>query len=144
MRFFKIISLFFTYRYILKSIKIQLELEYNARVDNIYRIYTVLNVPENLIEEPYNFRNSDIESLSRNYILEYRRNLSNFLISKGLLELFDLYELRKVGKYNYLLIFGYSLVNTRKIANRIISFTIIFAITLFLISIGYIIYKTLT
>jgi hypothetical protein len=119
-------------------------LEYNARVDNIYRIYTVLNVPENLIEEPYNFRNSDIESLSRNYILEYRRNLSNFLISKGLLELFDLYELRKVGKYNYLLIFGYSLVNTRKIANRIISFSIILAITLFFIAIGYIIYKTLT
>lgn len=143
MRFFKIISLFFTYRSILKSIKIQLELEYNARIDNIYRIYTVLNIPENLIEEPYNFRNSDIETLSKNYILEYRRNLSNFLISKGLLELFDLYELRKVGKYNYLLIFGYSLINTRKLANRTISFAIISVIVLIFISIGYIIYKTL-
>ena len=144
MRIFKIISLFFTYRSILKSIKIQLELEYNARIDNIYRIYTVLNVPENLIEEPYNFRNSDIETLSKNYILEYRRNLSNFLISKGLLELFDLYDLRKVGKYNYLLIFGYSLINTKKIANRIISSTILLSITLFFVLIGYIIYKTLT
>lgn len=143
MKFFKRISLFFTYRSILKSIKIQLELEYNARIDNIYRIYTVLNVPENLIEEPYNFRNSDIESLSKNYILEYRRNLSNFLISKGLMELFDLYELRKVGKYNYLLIFGYSLINTKKLANNIISTTIILSISLLLIGIVFMIFKTL-
>jgi hypothetical protein len=117
---FKKISLFFTYSNIIKSNKTQLELEYNARIDNIYRIYTVLNIPENIFEEPYNIRKTDIDTIAKNYILDYRGNLSNFLISKGLMELFEVYDVRKVDKYSYLIILGFSLFNTKKLVNNLL------------------------
>lgn len=143
MNFIKKISLFLTYRSILKSIKKELELEYNCRVDNIYRIYSVLNIPNEIFEEPYNLRKSDIDTISRNYITEYRKNISTFLISRGLMELFDVYEVRKVDKYSYLLILGFSLFNTKKLANNLIT-TMIVLIPTFIISIiVWIVYKTL-
>ncbi len=143
MNIFKKISLFLTFRTILKSISRELEIEYNCRVDNIFRIYSVLNIPEEIFEEPYNIRKSDIDTIARNYVTEYRRNISNFLISKGLMELFDIYEIRKVDKYSYLIIFGFSLFNTRKIANNMIT-TLIFSIPILIISIiGWVVYQTL-
>jgi|694.fasta_scaffold122688_3 hypothetical protein len=117
---FKKIKLFFTYTSILRSISRELEVEYNARIDSIYRIYTVLNIPQEYFEDPYNIRTSDINVLSRNFISDFRNNFSQFLVSKGLLELFELYEIRKVDKYSYLLIFGFSLFNTRKFVNNLI------------------------
>ncbi len=137
MNFFKKISLFLTYRTIINSLKDELRVEYNARIDSIYRIYMVLNLPEVIFEEPYNLRTTDIDQIARNYILDFRRNFSQFLISKGLMELFDTYEVRKVDKYSYLLVFGYSLFNTKKIANRMIAASIIFLFLIFLSIIGY-------
>ena len=143
MGFFRKISLFFTYRNILNSISKELEIEYGTRIDNIYRMYTVLNIPETIFEEPYNLRRTDIDNLSRNYILDFRKNMSSYLVSKGLLELFDTYEIRKVDKYSYLIIMGYALFNTRKVANNLIISSIILSILLIFFVIGMVFYKTL-
>jgi len=143
MGLFKKINLFFTYRSVLKSIKKELEIDYNARIDSIYRIYTVVNLPDVLFEEPYNLRTSDIDTIARNYILDFRRNFSDYMVRKGLMELFEIYEVRKVDKYSYLLIFGFSLFNTRKVANALINLGIILSIISFLAIIFLIIYKTL-
>ena len=143
MGLFKKINLFFTYRSVLKSIKRELEMDYNARIDNIYRIYTVVNLPDVLFEEPYNLRTTDIDSIARNYIVDFRRNFSDYMVRKGLMELFEIYEVRKVDKYSYLLIFGFSLFNTRKVANTLINLSIILSIVSFLAIIFLIIYKTL-
>jgi len=143
MGLFKKINLFFTYRSTLKSIKKEMELDYNARIDSIYRIYMVLNLPDALFEEPYNIRTGDIDTISRNYILDFRRNFSDYLVRKGLLELFEIYEVRKVDKYSYLLIFGFSLFNTRKVANILINSTIVLSILSLLGIIFLIVYKTL-
>jgi hypothetical protein len=143
MSFFRKISLFFTYRNILNSISKELEIEYGTRIDNIYRMYTVLNIPETIFEEPYNLRRTDIDNLSRNYILDFRKNMSSYLVSKGLLELFDTYEIRKVDKYSYLIIMGYALFNTRKVANNLIISSIILSILLIFFVIGMVFYKTL-
>lgn len=132
MNFLKKFIIFFTYRSKLNSIKQELSLEFNAKVDSIYRIYTVLNLPPVLFEEPYNLRTFDIDQISRNYLLEYRRSLSDFLVKRGLMELFDLYEVRKVDKYSYLLIFGFSLFNTKKVANSLI-YTFSFIVFLLII-----------
>lgn len=118
--FIKKLSLFFVFRSKLLDIENDIKLSYNLRIDNIYRFYTVLNIPENIIEEPYNFRKSDIDTISKKYIEEYMSSLMQFLNSKGLTELYRLYDLEKVDKYSYLLIFGYSLFNTKRIANRLI------------------------
>lgn len=122
---FRKISLFFTYKKIIKNIQTELELDFSARIDSIGRIYTVLNIPFEIFEEPYNLRKADIDTLSKTYINEFRRRFSDFLISKGLMELFDLYEVKKVDKYSYLLVFGFSLVNTKKLANNLITTAVV-------------------
>jgi len=121
-----------------------LEIEYNTRIDSILRMYSVLNIPENIFEEPYNLRRTDIDTIARNYITEYRKNLSTFLISRGLMELFDVYEVRKVDKYSYLLIFGFSLFNTRKLANSLIISSIVISFFLIIAIITWISIKTLS
>jgi hypothetical protein len=122
---FRKISLFFTYKKIIKNIQTELELDFSARIDSIGRIYTVLNIPFEIFEEPYNLRKTDIDTLSKTYINEFRRRFSDFLITKGLMELFDLYEVKKVDKYSYLLVFGFSLVNTKKLANNLITTAVV-------------------
>lgn len=117
---FKKIYLFFLFRRNLLRSETDLKIQFNIRIDSILRFYTVLNVPGEVIEEPYNLRKSDIDTISRNYIKEYNSQLSQFLNSKGLTELYDLYDMEKVDKYSYLLIFGFSLFNTKKLANRLL------------------------
>lgn len=120
--FFKKLSLFSAYKKSIKKIEKQLQTDFNMRVDRSYRIYTVLNVPAELIEEPYNLKKSDIDILSQNFIKEYTNQLSRFLNANGLTELYDFYEVEKVEKYSYLLIFGYSLFNSQKFYRNILLF----------------------
>ena len=117
--FFKKISLFFFYRKTLRSVRKELQTQFNARVDNVYRIYTVLNIPSQLIEEPYNVRKSDIDIISQNFVKEYSAALSGFMNKNGLFELYDFYDIRKVDKYSYLIIYGFSLFNTQKVVSSI-------------------------
>ena len=99
--FFKKLYLFFTYRSKILKIETDLKIQFNLRIDNIFRFYTVLNIPEQVIEEPYNFRKADIDTISRTYIQEYIGQLSQFLNSKGMTELYELYDLEKVDKFSY-------------------------------------------
>jgi hypothetical protein len=117
--FFKKLSLFFTYRKSIKKIERELEREFNVRIDGAFRIYTVLNIPSELIEEPYNLRKADIDALAQNFIKEYSTQLSKFLDTNGLYELYDFYDVEKVDKYSYLLIFGFSLFNSQKMLRNI-------------------------
>jgi hypothetical protein len=115
---FKNISLYFTYKQSLRKIKKQLMSEYSARVDRVGRIYTVINIPVELIE-PYNMRKSDIDNVAQNFVREYTSALSKFLNSNGLFELYDFYDIEKVEKYSYLVVFGFSLFNTQKVARNL-------------------------
>jgi hypothetical protein len=118
--FFKKLKLFFEYRRLLKSIDFELETNLNARIDSVSRIYTVINLPEDVIEEPYNFRKSDIDALAQTFIKQYTSDLSTFLNKKGLSELYNFYEIKKVSKYSYLLVFGFSQFDSKKVAIRFI------------------------
>ena len=117
---FRKIYLFFLFRRNLLRSETDLKIQFNIRIDSILRFYTVLNVPNEVMEEPYNLRKSDIDTISRNYIKEYNFQLSQFLNSKGLTELYDLYDMDKVDKYSYLLVFGFSLFNTKRLANKLL------------------------
>ncbi len=107
---FKKIKLFYQYLKLIKSI--ELEKSFGARVDNAGRIYTVLNIPSALIEEPYNLKSSDIDALSESYIRDYSQKLAKYLDSNGLLEMYSFYEMKKVAKYSYLLVYGFSMFNS--------------------------------
>jgi hypothetical protein len=106
--FFKKLSLFSFYKKTLKLNKVRLERELNIRFDSAYRLYTVLNIPEELYGE-FTLKKSDIDKISENYIREYSFEVSKFLKSIGLNELFESYEIKKVDKYSYLIVIGFSL-----------------------------------
>jgi len=122
MGFFRKLYLFFVFRKKLLKIETDLKIQFNIRVDNIYRLYTVLNIPTDIVDEPYNLRRSDIDSLSRNYIAEFNYRMSEFLNQRGLTELYRIYDMEKVDKYSYLLVFGFSLLDTRRMANYLLFF----------------------
>jgi hypothetical protein len=107
----KKIKIFREFRKTIKLNKTEIEETFGARIDNAYRIYNVLNIPYDMIGEPYNLRKSDIDKLAENFIREYTVNISEFLDSKGLKEMYGFYEVKKVDKYSYLVILGFSLPN---------------------------------
>jgi len=137
--FFKKIKLFLSYRKIVKENKIALERDLNIRIDKAYRLYTVLNVPEELIGEAYSLKKSDIDRISETYIREYSAEVSRFLNSKGLFELFRSYEIRKVDKYSYLIVIGFSLLQTNELYDKF--YFRVIPITTLLTIIAYFLFK---
>lgn len=120
MGIFKDLRLFFHFKKTLKKNRVNLLSKFNMRIDNADRLYTVINIPTNLIEEPYNLRKSDVDNIAENYIRDYINELSTYLNSVGLSEMYDFYEpISKVDKYSYLIIIGYKQVDSVEI-NRII------------------------
>lgn len=114
---FKRISLYFSYRKNLLKSKDELT-NSNIRIDRVNRIYTVVNIPPEIFDEPYNMRTSDINKISEPYISEYIKQISNLLNSKGLTELYKLYDVQKIDKFSYLVIIGFSFLDTAKIARN--------------------------
>lgn len=131
---FRKIKLFFLYRKIVKQIESELLRGFNLKVDKATRLYTVFNIPKNLIEEPYNLRVEDWDTLIQGYIKDYTNQLSKFLNSKGLNELYDFYTIEKIDNFNYLLVYGFSLFKSDKFWVNIYRYSgITLAITLILI-----------
>ena len=119
MSFFKKLRLFLNYKKIVSQNKIEFERSLNIRLDSAERLYTVLNVPEELIGEAYSLKKSDIDRISETYIREYIFEVSKLLNSKGLMELYRTYEIKKVDKYSYLIVIGFSLLETPKLYNNL-------------------------
>ena len=111
---YKKIVIFRGYKKSLKNIKTELEQTFGARIDNAWRIYNVINIPNEVIGEPYNLRKTDIDKIAENSVKEYTTELSKFLNTKGLQELYDFYEVKKVDKYSYLVIIGFSLFKSNE------------------------------
>lgn len=120
MNLFKKIQLYNSYKNILKKNKVTLEGDFNIRIDRANRMYTVINVPDELFGEPYNLRKGDIDTISMSYIKEYINRLSIFLNQIGLNELYDFYEpVKKVDKYSYLVVLGFKPMNSVEYNNTI-------------------------
>ena len=117
--FLKKLRLFLSYRKIIKSNKSEILQKFGFRIDNANRLYTVLNIPEELVGEAYSLKKSDIDTISQNFIREFVKEVSTLLNSKGLSELFDIYEVKKVDKYSYLIVIGFSLFKSNKFYNRL-------------------------
>lgn len=113
MNIFKKIKLYWTFKREIKANRVTLESNFNLRIDRADRLYSVLNIPENVFEDPYNTRKSDIETISQTYVREYVNNVSKYLDSLGLQELYDFYEpVKRVEKYSYLIVLGYKPFNS--------------------------------
>lgn len=120
MSLIKDIKNYFFFKRIIKSKRVELKSNFNIRIDNADRLYTVLNVPSDEIGEAYDLKKSDVDKISESYIREYISKLSTYLNSIGLSELYDFYEpVKKVEKYSYLIIIGYKQLDSLEI-NKII------------------------
>ena len=128
---YKKIKIFREFRKTLKKNSDELKSLFNARLDKAYRIYSVINIPSEYIEEPYNLRKSDIDKIAESIIKEYSIGLSKYLDSKELNETYSFYEVQKVDKYSYLVVFGFSLFKSNIFYDRI-RFRVIPAIILLL------------
>ena len=139
MGIFKDLRLFYSYKKEIKKNRVQLESQFFIRIDNADRMYTVLNVPTNLVDEPYNLRKEDIDLISQNYIKEYISELSKYLNSIGVSEMYDFYEpIKKVDKYSYLIVLGFKQLDSVEI-NKIMYRVLITTISV-LSLIGFIIF----
>ena len=105
-------NLYGEYKKILNSNTTELENKYGIRIDDANRMYTVLNIPEEIVGEAYSMKKSDIDRIADNYIREYCGDLGSYLNGIGMAELYDFYELKKVDKYSYLIIIGFSMFRT--------------------------------
>ena len=61
---FKRLKLFFLYRSTIKKNLLTLNSSFNLRKDLSNRLYTVINVPVENFDEPYNIRTSDINAIA--------------------------------------------------------------------------------
>jgi len=111
------IKLFYSYIKSIKKNQFELEQKFNLRIDKANRLYTVINVPEDLVGEAYSLKKSDIDRISESFLREYSSELSKYLNKIELQELYEVYEIKKVDKYSYLLIFGFSLFKSNKYYN---------------------------
>jgi hypothetical protein len=134
---FKKIKLFFFYRRKLMELEKELYNRFFIRVDNASRMYTVLTIPEEQIDEPYRLRKQDIDVISVNFIKEYSSEVSKFLNANELQELYDWYETKKVDKYSYLLIFGFSLFKTDKVFRSLLIYWLPFILLMIISSFIY-------
>jgi hypothetical protein len=114
----KKIQLYLTYRKTLEKNREDLFQNFTSRIDKVYRIYTVINLPKEEMEEPYNFRKRDLDIFAEKYIREYAQKIAKYLDDLGLNELYDIYEVKKVDKFSYLIVVGFKLFNTDKLAKN--------------------------
>jgi hypothetical protein len=112
--FFKRMKLFRFFKSVVKSNQNELEQKFGVRIDRAYRLYTVLNVPEEVIGEAYVLKKSDVDRIGEAYIKEFSRELGEYLNTKGLNELYDYYSLNKVDKYSWHLVMGFSLFRSNE------------------------------
>jgi hypothetical protein len=115
----KKIKLFSFFKKTVKENTTELERDFGLRVDKAQRLYTVLNIPEEIIGDSFSLKKSDIDRISESYIKEYFSEVSRFLISKNLGELFSIYDVKKVDKYSYLIVVGYSLFKSNEYYNKL-------------------------
>lgn len=96
--------------------------KYNLRIDDANRLYTVLNIPEEIVGEAYSLRKADIDRIADKFLRDYSSDLAGFLNSKGLAELYDFYDVKKVDKYSYLMVVGFSLFRTDRRRERALKY----------------------
>ena len=119
---FKSISMYRLYKRVIAENSSELLSKYNLRIDDANRLYTVLNIPEEIVGEAYSLRKADIDSIADKFLREYSSDLAGYLNSKGLAELYDFYDVKKVDKYSYLMVVGFSLFRTDKRRERALKY----------------------
>lgn len=116
-KLYRSIKFYFHYRRVILKNKAFLKQKFNIDVDWVNRLYTVVNVPDEDLEPPYNVRKADIDLLSKRYIDEYIKELNRWFSNNGLKEFVEMYDYQKLDKFSHLFVIGYSMFRTNRVAN---------------------------
>lgn len=128
--FWKKIKLFLIYRRIVKKNINELYKEgYRIRVDDIYRLYTVVNLPDDV--KDYG------SELTQKYLTDYINKVDNLFLKLGISEYVGIGDIRKENELSYVVIFNFKFFDTAEYANKMLN---IFKIVVVLL-IGLGIYK---
>jgi hypothetical protein len=127
---------FSIYRKVIKENRETLEKDYNVRIDNIWRLYTIYSInprdyeaygEDKLVYD--NLKTAGIENVKRSDALingedvfqssikKEMTRLDRFLSSLGISELYGLSDKKRIDKYNYRIIIRYKFINTKFWAN---------------------------
>jgi len=120
--FLQKIKLFLFYKRSIKESSNILNENFDLRIDRVYRLYTVINLPDDT--KTYG------KPLTDKYIKEYITKVDNYFLTIGMSELIGVFKVEKVDVNSYLVVFGYSLANTAKVANRLIYLSIAVSLSL--------------
>ncbi len=113
MTFFKRFRLFLHYRKLLKrNYDVLSHPKYNLRVDWVNRIYTVVNLPEDVKTYGTN--------LAQKYISEYINEVDKLFVNMGISEYVGILDIKQETDLDYAIVFGFKFLDSAKFANRIL------------------------
>lgn len=104
------------YKKLLKEHKKVLLSDFNVRIDNINRIYTVINIPD----ETQIYGQDHGKTLTETWLKKWLAEFDQYLINNQIKELTEIVEITQMDEQNFLLIMEYKYLN---IANWIYAST---------------------
>jgi len=125
---------FLKYRKIIDNNRKELEKSFNLKIDNIYRLGTLVSIPKNKYDILISYKNSELD-IYKQLDSEVKKTISNidkFFIQLNLMELINIYSIDRIGPNLVEVILSFNLVNMVKVANYIRFFQLISGIFLFI------------
>lgn len=124
---FQKIKLYSEYKKIIRENEEELQNKFSLRRDLVNRLYTVIHLDDEIVKQYYP------EDISKPYIAKFSTEVDNFLSTKGLRELVALRKVERITDEDYLVVIGYSLFDTAKVArNVVIAGTLLLTLGIFL------------
>lgn len=122
--FLKKVKMFFIYKKIVDlNKKTLLDNSLNLRIDNVYRIYTVLNMTDDV--KTYGI------SVAERIITEYVQKMDVVFSNMNLSEYIGILDVEQLSETDFLIVFGFSHFNTAKLLNKIIKWTLASSLGIF-------------
>lgn len=124
---FQKIKLYKEYKKVIRENEEELQNKFSLRRDLVNRLYTVIRLDDEVVKQYYP------EDISKPYIAKFSNEVDAFLSTKGLRELVALRKVEKITDEDYLVVIGYSLFDSAKVArNIVIASTLLLATGIFL------------
>ncbi len=111
MNIFKRIKFYYEYKKLVEDNIKELKEQYNIRIDNIYRLYTVIHVSDDV----RSYGSEHVEALTEEWLKKWLIMFDTLLVNIHLKEFLIREELSKIDDHNYLLVMRYKYLNLEKI-----------------------------
>jgi len=111
---FQKIKLYKEYKKVIRENEEELQNKFSLRRDLVNRLYTVIHLDDEVVKQYYP------EDISKPYILKFSTEVDAFLSTKGLRELVAMRKVERITDEDYLVVIGYSLFDSAKVARNIV------------------------